>query len=98
MKQALEATIVHLHLTQDAEGTAAEEGDFRDPENIIPMIHIAELAIHTRLQIFSQVLVYHPDTIKDLITFTQTEKEHPLSTTSEMVTATLNCFDRGHIY
>lgn len=54
-------------------------------EDLLPTIHIAEAAIHSRLQLFSQIALCCPNVIQEVCDFYENEEHHPLARASEMV-------------
>lgn len=54
-------------------------------EHWLPLVHIAESAIHRRLQLFSQVVQCCPDIADDVWQFHEEETEHELTAGIEMV-------------
>ena len=84
MKGAIAATVLQLEeqdKTDDTDDEMAEQRGKLGAEHALPIIHIAEAAIHSRLQLFSEIIMQNAEVIDKL----QNHPDSPLTSEKEMV-------------
>ena len=66
------------------EGKTAPDAGHLGPEHILPMIHIAEAAISSRVQLFTEMITQKPEVVGHLYMFPEAHAGHPMASEREM--------------